>query len=57
MRCEDCGTIMRGGYCPNCQEETVIYFEQIEPEDRKKASKEFTDKVDEQLQNAKKGTP
>ena len=31
MTCEDCGTKMSGGRCPNCHEELIIldqYFEQ-----------------------------
>jgi len=28
--CEDCGTKLSGGICPNCSEELFIYTEQYE---------------------------
>jgi hypothetical protein len=45
--CEDCGTKLSGGICPNCSEELFIYTTQYEdlPET---LSEEFTDKVKEQ---------
>lgn len=45
--CEDCGTKLSGGICPNCSEELYIYENQYEylPE---QLSDEFTDKVKEQ---------
>lgn len=52
--CEDCGTKILAGVCPNCQEELYIWQEQMDGDDRCKASKEFSDKVDSQLQNSPK---
>lgn len=45
--CEDCGTKLSNGICPNCSEELYIYNEQYEylPET---ISDEFMDKVIEQ---------
>lgn len=50
--CEDCGTKLSGGICPNCSEELYIYTEQYEymPEN---ISDEFMDKVWEQKENEK----
>lgn len=56
MRCQDCGTLLRSsGACPNCQEELVIFDEQM-GEDPVPVSQAFMDKVDEQreLLKAKK---
>ena len=45
--CDDCGTKLSGGICPNCSEELYIFIEQNEylPEN---LSDEFVDKVKEQ---------
>lgn len=45
--CEDCGTKLSNGICPNCSEELFIYETQYEylPE---KLSEEFMDLVQEQ---------
>jgi hypothetical protein len=45
--CEDCGTKLQSGICPNCSEELFIYNEQAEflPD---RISDEFIDKVSEQ---------
>ena len=50
--CEDCGTKLDGGICPNCQEELYIFENQNEylPEH---VSEEFFDKVVEQNKNRK----
>jgi hypothetical protein len=50
-RCENCGSTLRSGICTNCQEELYIYQHQMEPEDRRKMSKEFSDKVEQQIQS------
>jgi hypothetical protein len=47
MKCENCGTILEGGICSNCQEELFIVTYQSEFID-KPLSKEFLDKVEEQ---------
>lgn len=46
--CEDCGTRMSSGFCPNCEEEAVIYYEQHEylPP---KLSEDFQNKVAQQF--------
>ena len=48
--CEDCGTRISNGICPNCQEELFIFETQYEdlPE---KLSDEFMNKVKEQRRN------
>lgn len=54
--CEDCGCILWDGRCPNCDEEQVIYEDQIsEMSDKEFAecfpnglSKPFLEKVEEQ---------
>lgn len=45
--CEDCGTKLDGGICPNCSEELYIYENQYEylPDS---LSDDFVDKVKEQ---------
>ena len=45
--CEDCGTRLSGGICPNCSDELLIYTEQSEylPDN---LSDEFLQKVNEQ---------
>ena len=45
--CEDCGTKLDGGICPNCSEELYIFENQYEflPES---LSDEFADKIKEQ---------
>lgn len=45
--CEDCGTKLSSGRCPNCHEELCIYEDQYEflPE---KLSDDFLNKVKEQ---------
>lgn len=54
--CEDCGTKMHGGVCPNCHEETIIldqYYEQgMAPPSE---NTEFMKKVREQEQQINKG--
>ena len=50
--CEDCGTKLDGGICPNCSEELYIYNEQHEflpPY----LSEEFLNKVKEQKEKEK----
>ena len=51
--CEDCGTKLSGGVCPNCSEELFIYETQYEdlPET---LSIEFTDKIKEQREKENK---
>lgn len=53
--CEDCGTVLRGGYCTNCQEEAYIYYEQADPAERKTFSPDFVEKADQQLRDQKQG--
>ena len=50
--CEDCGTKLSGGICPNCSEELFIFTEQNEylPDN---ISDEFMEKVKEQEKNEK----
>lgn len=50
MRCEDCGTIMSGNLCPNCDEEAFIFENQIDdyPNDFK-FSEDFNSKVQDQF--------
>ncbi len=47
--CSDCGTKLSDDICPNCQEEYYIFETQSEdlPDE---LSKEFTDKVRQQLE-------
>lgn len=45
--CEDCGTKLDNGICPNCSEELYIYREQYEYLPNY-ISDEFMDKVKEQ---------
>ena len=47
-KCENCGSTLRSGLCTNCQEELYIWDWQMDEQDRKTASKEFMDKVEEQ---------
>jgi len=49
--CENCGTKISNGLCPNCHEEAFIYETQYEylPDE---ISQDFQQKVDEQLQDA-----
>ena len=51
--CEDCGTRLSDGVCPNCQEELFIFDEQNEylPE---QISDEFISLVNEQREQLKK---
>ena len=47
MYCEDCGTKLSGGICPNCSEELFIFetqYEDLPPT----LSDEFVEKVEEQ---------
>ena len=48
--CENCGTKLSGGTCPNCEEELYIFENQSEnlPED---LSEEFVNKTFRQLIN------
>lgn len=47
--CEDCGTLIDHGLCPNCQEESVILRDQAnDVDDDFVWSKEFLDKCAEQ---------
>ena len=48
-RCSDCGCILEGGICSNCQEELFIITYQNE-DISGPLSKEFQDKVIEQKQ-------
>lgn len=49
MRCEDCGTTISRGVCPNCEEELYIYDNQIcEMDEPIVIGKEFAKKVSEQ---------
>lgn len=52
MYCEDCGTKLSGGICPNCSEELYIYREQYDdlPD---QLSDEFAEKVEEQEKREK----
>ena len=47
MNCEDCGTKISNGMCPNCQEERFIFETQYEDMDEP-ISEEFMKKVVEQ---------
>lgn len=49
-RCEDCGTGMDGGFCPNCHEEVFIMAQNPEME----FSPEFHHKVNEQISNERR---
>jgi hypothetical protein len=44
--CDDCGTKLSGGICPNCQEELYIFENQHE--DLPPLSDEFSEKVKQQ---------
>lgn len=50
--CGDCGTPLREGRCPNCQEELIIYEDQYltmdNEEDMLELSEDFVNKVKEQ---------
>ena len=46
--CNDCGTKLRNGLCPNCQEEAVIFEQTQYDEEPPNFSQEFIDKVVEQ---------
>jgi hypothetical protein len=50
--CENCGTKLDGGICPNCSEELYIFINQNEylPEH---VSDEFMDKVKDQQEKEK----
>lgn len=51
--CDDCGTKLSDGICPNCCEELFIYEEQILRHDMDiQPSEEFMRKVDEQRKEA-----
>lgn len=52
--CEDCGTKLSNGICPNCQEELFIYETQYEDMDHP-ISDEFMRLVNEQAQQPTKG--
>jgi hypothetical protein len=54
-RCNDCGTKLSNGTCPNCQEELYIFENQYEdlPE---QLSNEFTDKVRGQMKDKEDAT-
>lgn len=53
--CDDCGTRLSGGICPNCQEELHIYETQILPDGPEmNLSNEFIEKVKEQKEDIKK---
>jgi hypothetical protein len=51
--CEDCGTKLSGGICPNCSEELYIFTEQSEYI-TEPLSDEFMDKVWEQKEKEKR---
>jgi uncharacterized Zn finger protein (UPF0148 family) len=50
--CEDCGTPLSNGLCPNCQEEAVI-FERFSDDKENKYSEAFMGKVIEQEEKRK----
>jgi uncharacterized Zn finger protein (UPF0148 family) len=50
--CEDCGTPLSNGLCPNCQEEAVI-FERFSDDKENKYSESFMSKVIEQEEKRK----
>lgn len=52
MHCEDCGTKLRGRFCPNCDEEICI--EQDQGEFMEGKTEEWDEKVAEQKQRGKK---
>jgi len=60
--CEDCGTRMSSGRCPNCQEELVIYEDQIltavesdaHRDEPVPISPEFMNKVSEQREEVER---
>ena len=47
LSCEDCGTRLSGGICPNCKEELYVFENQWQ-EDPFELSDDFLKKVEEQ---------
>ena len=51
--CPDCGCKVYNGRCVNCDEESYIYEQDQWCEDPTEHSKEFMDKVNEQMKKAR----
>jgi hypothetical protein len=53
--CEDCGTKLDGGICPNCHEELWIFDNQMTPDGYDEPlSEEFAKKVNDQREQVRK---
>lgn len=50
MNCQDCGTKLSSGICPNCSEELFIFKTQYE--DLPELSDDFVEKVGQQKKNS-----
>lgn len=54
MHCEDCGTKLSSGRCPNCQEELLIFEDQIWADGMDmELSDDFVEKVEYQKEQVR----